>query len=76
MLALTVFDVFAERRRCAAGRQARKLLEGAEREVRQLRLACIHPQMTAYWRNLSAEMQLDSVSAPLNVFPHYGTTGG
>lgn len=40
----------------------RKLFEGAEREVRQLRLACIHPQMTAYWQNLSAELQLDSVS--------------
>ena len=52
----------AERRRSLAATQARKLFEGAEREVRQLRLACIHPQMTAYWRNLSAEMQLDSVS--------------
>ena len=52
----------AERRRSAAATQAKKLFEGAEREVRQLRLACIHPQMTAYWRNLSAEMQLDSVS--------------
>lgn len=51
----------AERGRAAAAGQARKLFEGAEREVRQLRLACIHPQMTAYWRNLSAEMQLDSV---------------
>ena len=63
----------AERQRSAAGRQARKLFEGAEREVRQLRLACIHPQMTAYWRNLSAEMQLDSVSAPhtaLHIFPY------
>ena len=47
--------------------QARKLFEGAERELRQLRLACIHPQMTAYWRNLSAEMQLDSVRTPHNV---------
>ncbi len=45
----------------SAASQARKLFEGAEREVRQLRLACIHPQMTAYWRNLSAELQLDSV---------------
>ena len=58
-----------ERRRSATGRQARKLFEGAERELLQLRLACIHPQMTAYWRNLSAEMQLDSVST-LRKVPH------
>lgn len=54
----------AERRRSGEANRARKLVEGAEREVRQLRLACIHPQMTAYWRNLSAEMQLDSVTTP------------
>ncbi|KAA6428442.1 MAG: hypothetical protein FRX49_01318, partial [Trebouxia sp. A1-2] len=53
----------SERRRVSAASQARKLFEGAEREVRQLRLACIHPQMTAYWRNLSAELQLDSGGA-------------
>ena len=61
---LNAFLLSADRRRSAAATQAKKLFEGAEREVRQLRLACIHPQMTAYWRNLSAEMQLDSVSIP------------
>lgn len=50
----------------SAAAQAHKLFEGAEREVRQLRLACIHPQMTAYWQNLSAEMQLDTVHSAMH----------
>jgi len=65
----------AERRRASAENQARKLFEGAEREVRQLRLACIHPQMTAYWRNLSAEMQLDSVRHSVVSIFNKRTTG-
>jgi hypothetical protein len=32
--------------------------ELAARELHQLRLACVHPQLTAYWKELSAELQL------------------
>jgi hypothetical protein len=30
----------------------------ARNSLLQLRIACIHPQLTAYWRELSAELQL------------------
>lgn len=29
--------------------------------MQQLRLACLHPQMTEYWRELAGELQLDRV---------------
>lgn len=35
----------------------------AQNELLQLRLACIHPQMTSYWRELSSELQLDQGGA-------------
>ncbi len=33
----------------------------ARRVMQQLRLACLHPQMTEYWRELAGELQLDRV---------------
>jgi hypothetical protein len=35
----------------------------AWRELTQLRLACIHPQLTAYWQSLSAELNLSGTGA-------------
>lgn len=35
----------------------------AQSELHQLRLACVHPQLTAYWRKLSSELQLGAVSS-------------
>lgn len=46
--------------------QAGKLAKAeklAQNELLQLRLACIHPQMTSYWRELSSELQLDQGGA-------------
>ncbi len=36
--------------------------KSAARELLQLRQACIHPQMTLYWRQLGTELQLGQVS--------------
>jgi len=37
------------------------LAESAEVELTQLRLACVHPQLTNYWKALSNELQLHQV---------------
>lgn len=50
----------ARRRHQAAGA---KLQSTAANELLQLRLACIHPQLTSYWRLLSSELQLDQGGA-------------
>ena len=50
------------RRRGRAGHASKAAADALEqlaaRELLQLRLACIHPQLTGYWRELSAELQL------------------
>ncbi|GAB4816117.1 hypothetical protein N2152v2_003163 [Parachlorella kessleri] len=46
----------------ASGRKRRrgdKLREEAARELLQLRLACIHPQLTRHWQQLSSDLQLN-----------------
>jgi len=44
----------------ASVKRAQSAAEKEAKEVMlQLRMSCLHPQMTAYWRRLSAEMQLD-----------------
>lgn len=45
-----------------AGRKRRrgeKLREDAANRLLQLRLACIHPQLTKHWQQLSTDLQLD-----------------
>lgn len=44
----------------AAASSALDVLAAAE--VLQLRLACVHPQLTRYWKELSAELQLGQVA--------------
>jgi hypothetical protein len=46
-----------------AERLAEKAEKLAQNELLQLRLACIHPQLTQYWRELSSELQLDQGGA-------------
>lgn len=55
----------AARRRFAA--RGAKLQRLAANELLQLRLACIHPQLTAYWRELSAELQLEGGGGALSM---------
>ena len=38
--------------------QGKELERIAKTELLQLRIACIHPQLTAYWKELSSELQL------------------
>lgn len=57
----------AARRASAASRsQGPKLSvlqKAAASELLQLRLACLHPQLTTYWKQLSAELQLEQGGA-------------
>ncbi|KAK9830399.1 hypothetical protein WJX72_011536 [[Myrmecia] bisecta] len=52
-----------KRRGGAAADEATLLREATERAVAQLRLACIHPQLTQYWKTLSGELQLEQGGA-------------
>ena len=45
-------------RASSAQDQGKELERIAKTELLQLRIACIHPQLTAYWKELSSELQL------------------